>query len=189
MARHIESGDTSFRRSLLRAAGGGLVALVVTFAITGLLTRLGREDPNEGPAVVFTDTPTVAAQTESVEPTAAPSTPSPEPAPTVTAEPTPAEITEAPDRDVTVQVLYSGSSDDLGAEAAEALRELGYEVVAVNGTQHTRDATTVLFSPGYEDAAEQLRDRDGRFGLLEANDTFVESVSLHVIVGPDFTAG
>lgn len=187
MARHVDPDDHSFRRSLLRAAAGGLAALVVTFAITGLLTRLGRDDGSAGPAVMLTATPTVAALAETPLPT-----PSPEQAPTAEpspkAEETPAEITEPPAGDVTVQVLYTGASDAVGAAAAETLRELGYDVVAVNGTQHEVAATTVLFSPGHEAAAEQLRERDGRFGVVEANTIFVESVNLHVIVGPDFSA-
>ena len=189
MARHVDSDDHSFRRSLLRAAAGGLVALVVTFAITGILTRLGRDDGRSGPAVFLTGTPTEIAEAETTEtaPPEDPGDPSPTAEPSPTAVPTPAEVTEQPNTaGVTVQVLYNGASDALAVEAADALRELGYDVVAVNGTQHTADTTRVLYSPGQEQAAEQLRERDGRFGMVEPNTIFVESVNLHVIVGPDF---
>lgn len=188
MAQHVDPDDHSFRRSLLRAAAGGLVALVVTFAITGLLTRLGRDDGSSGPAVVFTGGPTVAPQTESVEPSPeVTQAPSPEASPTTAATPT--EVTEQPDRMITVQVLYTGADDTAAAEAASVLRDQGYDVVAVNGTQHAVDSTTVLYSPGHADDAEELRDLDGRFGVVDANTIFVESVNLHVIIGPDFTTG
>lgn len=190
MARHVDPDDHSFRRSLLRAAAGGLVALVVTFAITGILTRLGRDDGQSGPAVFLTATPTEVAQAEITETSPPPASepPSPTPEPSPRAVPTPAEVTEQPDTaGVTVQVLYNGADDTVAAEAAEALRELGYDVVAVNDTEHTADATTVLYSPGQEQAAEDLREIDGRFGLVEPNTIFVESVNLHVLVGPDFS--
>lgn len=190
MARHVDPDDNSFRRSLLRAAAGGLVALVVTFAITGILTRLGRDDGRSGPAVFLTGTPTEVAQAEITETSPPPASerPSPTPDPSPRAVPTPAEVTEQPDAaGVTVQVLYNGADDAVAAEAAEALRELGYDVVAVNDTEHTADATTILYSPGHQQAAEDLRERDGRFGMVEANTIFVESVNLHVLVGPDFS--
>lgn len=189
MARHVDPDDGSFRRSLLRAAAGGLVALVVTFAITAAFTQFGRDDGSGGPAVTFTGTPAVLAQTETVEPAPSPSpvpSPTPVPRPSPPA-PTPAEVTEPPERMVTVQVLYSPATQSQAEEAAAVLREMGYDVVAVNSTHHTRDATTVLASPGHENAAEALRDSDGRFGVIEPNTIFNKDVHLHVIVGPDFT--
>src|SRR5687768_7438803 len=104
---HVDPDDTSFRRSLLRAAAGGLVALVVTFAATGVLTRLGRDDGTGGPAVVLTGSP--AAPTTPPPLTESP-TPSPEPEPEPTALPTaeaplPTEASEEPVSGITVQVL------------------------------------------------------------------------------------
>lgn len=194
MSRHIDPGDHSFRRSLLRAAAGGLAALAVTAAATALLTRLGRDDGTGGPAVVLTDaaTPAPATTLEAPSPSPEPeaTTPAPAPEPTEPTErATPAELTEEPNGTVTVQVLYNGGSSDLAEEAAAALRELGYDVVAVNGTQHTVEETTVFASPGSRDAAEALREADPRFRLVEENTVFVPEVNLHVILGPEFAAG
>lgn len=182
MARHTDPDDTSFRRSLLRAAAGGLVAMIVTFGVTALLTQLGRDDPGQGPVVVQNDALT--------------SGPSPSP---VRAEPTsettsgPTEPTVAPASEigtepVTVQVLYAPGLDDTAGEVAAVLRELGYEVAAVNETARTTDTTTILATAGFEEAAEELRDTDPRFGQIDVNDGFSDAVNLHVLVGPDFEA-
>jgi len=177
MARHVDPDDHSFRRSLLRAAAGGLAALVVTFGVTAVLAQIGRQDPPGTPAIVAT-----------VE--GLPS-PSPAPRPTASTSAAPAEPTVAPASDipaepVTVQVLYLPALEDLAGEAAEVLRDLGYEVAAVNSTAREVDVTTVLATPGHEDDAAQLRERDPRFAELGENTDFNASVDLHVLIGPDF---
>lgn len=186
---HVDPDDTSFRRSLLRAAAGGVVALVVTFAATGVLTRLGRDDGTGGPAVVLTGTP--AAPTTPPALAESP-TPSPEPEPEPTVQPTseaplPTETTEVPVRGITVQVLEQVGAEAQAAEAAAVLRELGYDVVAVNATDRQVDTTTVLASDGRLSDAEQLARLDERFAAVTANDGFSEDVNLHVIVAADFT--
>jgi LytR cell envelope-related transcriptional attenuator len=184
MARHVDPEDRSFRQSLLRAAAGGLVALIVTFGITGVLTNLGRDRGTGGPAMVLTDTPS-APQTQITAPP-----PSPSEEPVAASEPpateTPVETTEAPRSTITVQVLDAVGSGTQAEEAAQVLRDLGYEVVVVNPTPRRVEATTVMFSTGHEADAEALREADDRFAKIKPNADFNADVNLHVLVGPDF---
>lgn len=180
MARHADPDDSTFARSLLRAAAGGLVAMVVTFAITAVLTQIGRDSPADGPAVSFDDGLTSGPS---------PSPPAPQPTDHATSaptEPTVAPASEIAREPVTVQVLYAPALEDVAGEAAEVLRDLGYDVVAVNATARTTDVTTILATGGHEEEAAELRDTDPRFAQIDANDGFSEAVDLHVLVGPDF---
>lgn len=180
MARHARPDDTSFRRSLLRAAGGGLLAMVITFAITGLLTQIGRDDPAGGPVVSADQSLTSGPSPSPVLPEPTPETASRPTEPTV--EPA-SEIAREP---VTVQVLYVPGRDSLAGEVAAVLRDLGYDVVAVNETARPAETTTILATAGQEEQAAELRDADPRFSRIEENDGFSEAVDLHVLVGPDF---
>ena len=190
MARHVDPDDTSFRRSLLRAAAGGLAALVLTFAITFVLTRTGQIGEGDGPAMVATSTPSDAPTVVAAATTPAP-TPVPDPAltspPPTTPAPEPTEMTENPVSGVTVQVLEQVGAEAQAAEAAQVLRQLGYDVVAVNVTDRQVDTTTVLASEGHAADAEQLQALDARFGVIADNDGFSPDVNLHVIVGADFS--
>ncbi|MPZ73098.1 MAG: hypothetical protein GEU74_07675 [Nitriliruptorales bacterium] len=187
MMRHADPSDHSFRRSLLRAAGGGLAAMVVTFAITALLATVGRQDAG-GVAAVTSPTAAAAAPTVTA-------VPSPKVAPTeapTSTEPAPADSAPRPEPDdpssVTIQVLDTvgfGSGPDALA-AAEVLRGLGYDVVAVNPTRRTARTTTVLVTAGHRDEARALRDSDERFAEIRGNDGFSDKVDLHVLVGPGF---
>ena len=192
MARHVDPDDTSFRRSLLRAAAGGVAALVLTFAITAVLTRTGQIGEGGGPAMVLTsppDAPASAAPTLDTELESPAPSPAPEPTqpPPTTPAPEPTAASEIPVAGITVQVLEQVGAEAQAAEAAEVLRQLGYDVVAVNTTDRQVDTTTVLASAGYTEAAQQLQRTDERFGVITANDGFSEDVNLHVIVGADFS--
>ena len=187
MARHRNSEDRSFGASVLRAAAGGVVALVVTFALTALLSYLGRDDGTGGPAMEFQptevaqeQTPAPASEAESEEPATEAAAPSPTQA-------TPQETTESSLGTVTVQVLDAVGSGTQAEQAAEVLRDLGYRVVVVNSTPRRVDTTTILATTGAQDKAEALRDEDPRFAVIKKNTAFNESVDLHVLVGPDFT--
>lgn len=180
MARHADPDDTTFGRSLLRAAGGGLIAMVVTFAITGLLTQIGREGPADGPVMVPQD-----ALTGGPSPSPPPAAPIQEETSGPT-EPTVEPASEIPQEPVTVQVLYAPGLEDVAGEAAEVLRDLGYDVAAVNATARTTDTTTILATAGHEEQAEELRDADPRFARVDANDAFSSDVDLHVLVAADF---
>lgn len=192
-ARHTDPDDDSFRRSLLRAVAGGLVAMVVTFAVTALLTVVGREDPDSGPVVSAPPPTTTEAATTPASPTSPPSS---EPAPP-TSEPTATHEPSATDpatdaatdaaQDVTVQVLDAAGTGTHAEDAAGVLRGLGYEVIVVNPTARRVQTTTILATPGSEAAAEALRDRDERFAEIDENSDFNPSVDLHILVGPDFS--
>lgn len=186
MARHADPDDRSFAQSLLRAFAGGVAALAVTFAVTAVLTQVGRSDDQPSSAAVTAPTP---VESEALAAVPSPS-PSASPSPTPTREPTeaPAESATVDPSAVTVQVLHATANEQQAQAAAAALREMGYTVVVVNPTPRQVDVTTILASPGQQDAAEQLRRRDPRFAEVAPNDGFDESVDLHVLVGPDFPA-
>ena len=186
MVRHADPTDHSFRTSLLRAAGGGLVAMVITFGITAVLANVGREDGTGGPAV---QSPPDVAAAETTQP---PPTEDREPTEAATAtEPLPTEVTTVtPDdpSDVTVQVLDTvgtGTGADAVA-AADVLRDLGYDVIAVRANRRTVQTTTVLANPGYDDEANALRDTDERFAEVGPNDGFSDTADLHILVAAGF---
>lgn len=188
MGRHVDPEDHSFRRSFLRAVGGGIVAMIVTAGVTFALTQLGGEQRADGPVVVRSPSPTATS-------------PSPEPTPAgdfeLPAQPTEtAGTTEIPSgidgakspEETTVQVL-DGSGDEAAVEdAAETLRELGYNVVAINSAAVAYERTTVLASDGRGAEAEALRRRDDRFTDVGENTNLNPEVDLHVVVGADWPA-
>ena len=188
MGRHADPFDDSFRRSLLRAVGGGVLAMLITFGVTAALTVVGRDRADEpGQASVspseVADDPIVAPP-----PTTQPlSSGPPTDPPTDPSEPTEEPAPEDPSV-VTVQVLDTvGSGEGRDAlEAAEVLRDLGYDVVAVFPTRRTTDTTVILATAGHSDEAEALRQADPRFADIGRNDGFKESVDLHVLVAEGF---
>lgn len=150
----------------------------------------------------FEDEPDVAVGSqESVAPSASAQSEEPEPEP----EPEPAESAppeddglsedEAEDliaaaRDpegTTVQVLDAGGGSSATNEAADALREMGYDVVAINSSRTDYQVTTVLFTDGNEAEAQALPARDERFAETAPNERLSEDVDLHVVVGPDWS--
>ena len=195
MGRHVDPDDTSFRRSLLRAVAGGLVALVVTFAVTALLTVVGRDDPDAGPVVSAPDptASTAVAASDAPSPTQTTQTPSESPPADLGATDAPGategttEVASDSTAAVTVQVLDAAGTGTHAEDAAEVLRELGYDVIVVNPTARRVDTTTVLATPGFEAAAERLAQQDPRFSEIAENTDFNASVNLHVLVGPDFS--
>ena len=192
MARHVDPDDDSFRRSLIRAALGGLAALVITFGITGALTQLGRDTGEGGPAVTFTGGPSAPVSVTQEPPspavTAAPESElAADPTPQPTSEPAPEQSDADDPGDVTVQVLDAVGTGTFAEDAAATLRELGYDVVVVNTTPRRLEQTRVLFTEGHEQDAQALRNADDRFGDIRPNADFSPTVDLHVLVGPDFT--
>lgn len=162
--------------------------MVITFGITAVLASVGRDDSPADPAVI-SPTATVAAPTAAatIEPT------TPEPEPTEVGSATEPEPTDQPTESddpatVTVQVLdtVGGGTGADAVAAADALREMGYDVVAVNSTPRTVSTTTILFTAGNRDEARALMDADDRFPVLANNDGFSEDVDLHVLVAEGF---
>lgn len=191
MARHVDPDDNSFRRTLMKAALGGLVALAVTAAITGVLART-RAPGGQGPAVAF-ETPSAAAATEETD--APPSelsagggfdTITPTERTELPTEPTEAETPTEDVSSIQIQVL-DGVGDLVRADDAEdVLRELGYNVVLTDAAAVAYEATTVIYTNGNRDAAEALTRRDPRFTTIAPNTDLKAKVDLHVVVGADW---
>lgn len=149
----------------------------------------------------FEDEPELAGE---AEPSANPSEPTPTPAPTPTAPPsepaaeptedeglTPKEAEDLiaaarPPEETSVQLLDAGGGSDAVNEAAEVLRELGYDVVAINPSRTEYDTTTVLFTEGNQAEAQALPARDERFAAVAPNERLSDGVDVHVVVGSDW---
>lgn len=215
MARHADPNDTSFQRSLARAAGRALLLLAVVAAMTAGVARLGTrgtegdvsrppggplattlpasQSPSEDDGDVLEDLTETPRETVAITP-APPDAPQPGEVPTPTEEPgippegEPGASPTAVPSGVTVQVLDGVGDEERSRSAAARLEELGYEVVAVNLSSRQAAETSVLYTQGNRAAAEQLVASDPRFRAVEANDRFAADVTLHVVVGADWPA-
>lgn len=204
MARHALPDDRSFERSLALAAGRALMVLAVVGGLTWGATRIGGQ-AREGlatPAPSPSATMDPLATLETVRPRAtieidpdgtAPPTPDATPSADPFEEPDASgEQDEEPSdgvpsaEETTVQVLDGLGDPERMEEVAETLRELGYDVVAVNATRRAAQRTTVLYSEGAQEQAEALRAADPRFSAVDANARYTPTVDLHVLVGPDW---
>lgn len=87
----------------------------------------------------------------------------------------------------TVQVLDAGGGSSATSEAADALRDMGYDVVAINSSRTDYATTTVLFTDGNQPEAEALPARDDRFAQTAPNERLSDGVDLHVVVGSDWS--
>ena len=192
MARHVDPDDNSFRRTLGRAALGGLVALAVTAGITGALART-RAPGGQGPTVAL-ESPSAAPVTE--EPEDAPpselndddgfSTITPTEFGTELGEPTESETPTEDVSTIQIQVL-DGVGDVVRADDAEdVLVDLGYNVVLTDAAAVAYDVTTVIYTSGNKEAAEALTRRDPRFTTIAPNTDLKAKVDLHVVVGADW---
>lgn len=113
----------------------------------------------------------------------------PSPEPTETGPPAEELIAAAPDpAETSVQVLDAGGGASRTQAAAEALEELGYQVVNTTSARIDVTATTVWFSEGSEEAALALRARDERVVEVGENEAFSPGVDLHLLVGPDWAS-
>ena len=93
----------------------------------------------------------------------------------------------SPPQQTTVQVLDGVGNRVYAESAAQALRDLGYDVVVLNPAGLDYHTTTVLATAGHEIEAAALRARDARFGRLDRNRTLDRSIDLHVVVGRDWS--
>lgn len=205
MARHDLPGDRSFERSLALAAGRALMVLAVVGGLTWGATRIGGQ-AREGlatPAQTPSASPDPLAALETVRPRATveidpAGTDPPTPDPDATSSADPFEEPDLSDEqdeepegvppaeETTVQVLDGLGDPQRLEEVAETLRDLGYDVVAVNATRRAAQRTTVLYSEGAQEQAEALRAADPRFSAVDANARYTPTVDLHVLVGPDW---
>jgi uncharacterized iron-regulated membrane protein len=97
-------------------------------------------------------------------------------------------LADAPEPSATtVQVLDAGGGRTALRAAAAALEDLGYDVVNTTDSRTDVSVTTVLYVGGDDTAARALRQRDGRFADVDANQAFSDAVDLHVLVGSDWS--
>lgn len=213
-AKHTPSGDTSFRASLLRNVGGGLVLILSVAGLFWLIGQFGGGTPTVSdlqtaqspmpqaavsPTLGGTPSPAASPLAPTPEPSPSPSPEDePEPSPQPDPEPSPEPDERAPpeDRDprafppssVSVQVL-DGARADGGAAAravAEELRGQGYNVVAVNRAIQY-EVTTVLWTPGFEAQARQVAADLGVTEVRQQPGNLSDQVQVHVVVGADRT--
>jgi len=86
-------------------------------------------------------------------------------------------------RDVTVHVSNSTGQTGLGATAADALQQHGFNVLSPDDYPSSLQATTVFFSPGNEQAAATVASSFANPQLQRA--TGMGDV-VQVVLGPDF---
>jgi hypothetical protein len=107
---------------------------------------------------------------------------------TMTPEEAEAFIAAARDpAETSVQVLDAGGGSEATDEAADALREAGYDVVAVNTSRADYSVTTVLFTEGNKTEGQALRAREERVADIAPNDRLSDAVDLHVVVASDWS--
>lgn len=212
MGRHADPDPRHFYGSLVGAAVRGLLAVALAVGLYLVLASV-RPGGAGGPVVISDDAPTTSARPSptgedqrgpdasaqpATQPGPAPAASPPAPPPATASAPEsaaglPASASPSPDvlaqaappSQTTVQVL-DGVGDGVRARrAAAVLRDLGYDVVAVNAAV-AYSTTTVLYSRGHEAEARALMARDRRFAALRRNPNLSESVDLHVVVGRDW---
>lgn len=145
----------------------------------------------------FEDEPELAGEAEPSDSATEPAPPPPPAASEPPAQPTedsgltPAEAEDLiaaarPPEETSVQLLDAGGGSDAVNEAAEVLRELGYDVVAINPSRTNYDTTTVLFTEGNDAEAQALPARDERFAEVAPNERLSDGVDVHVVIGSDW---
>ncbi len=154
--------------------------------------------PSASPTAAATEQPSASpspASTETSTPAASP-TPSPTATETEsgsTEEPSPSEspTDDGGDSDridpgeISIQVLDAiKDGGDRAQEIADEMESDGYRVVAFNPSSIVYDETTVFYTEGYEDEANQVADDYG-WDEIVFNDILSEDVNVHVVVGLD----
>ena len=86
--------------------------------------------------------------------------------------------------DVTVQVSNSTGQEGLGATAAAALQEHGFNVLEPDDYDGTVESTTVMYSQGNEEAAATVA---AAFPNAKMERVDGLSQTVQVVLGPDFT--
>ena len=183
MARHVDPDDTSFGRTLARAALGGVLALVITAVVAAVVARTTA--PAEPSPVVLAPPEVPTTPPPLVPPTEAGSPGLDVPGLSETGGAGP---TEEPSEEIRVQVLDGVGDITRANDAADVLRELGYTVALTDSAAIAYEVTTVIYTEGHREDAEELTRRDDRFVAIEENDDLEADVDLHVVVGSDWPA-
>ena len=164
-----------------------LIAVVVGVGIWMVADYLGRD---EGAQTASEALPQEEEESHSDTPSETSIETRTEPEPTPTKEEQPEKkpvrlITEG----ITIQVLNGTNDPEAGDVMAARLMKLGYQVVAVEFSSTPYKETTVLWSfPQAEEAARALASKYDWASKLKPSN-LSETVSMHVVVGRDETAG
>lgn len=175
----------------------GMYAAVVVVGSAVLFAGIGGVSGDDTPSAVGTQEPTASAapssnaspgaQSTPVDP---PADPTDEPTGTTgspTSEPTVDPTDEIPAGEVTVQIL-DGVLDGSGAAASvrDTLVEAGHELIAELPSSRVYEQTTVFWSVGYEDAANQIAQRYGWSVVRPGTEVGLsEAANVTVVVGQD----
>lgn len=185
MGRHSSESPWPFYRSLIGwflpwVLIAGVVAVGVVVAV----------DAMSGDEI--TDPIVASSPSERPSPSPSPTEPEPTTTATKTAEPKPKKSPKPSPKErelitegMTVQVLNGTGVASADDDMANRLAQVGFEVVALGGSNKEYAATTVFWSvPEAQDAAERLAERFGWVsGPKPAN--LSATVRLHVVVGMD----
>ncbi|MGH2720131.1 MAG: LytR C-terminal domain-containing protein [Actinomycetota bacterium] len=184
MGRHSIGQDRSFLRSFLFFAlkwvGLAIIPLLLLRGLWGLMVP----EPDAGGNITTAD-PTASPVDD---PAGAPVDEPPgdggeQPA----ATPSPA-VTEAPGPGSKMQVLNGSDKVGQAQSLATLLRKSGREVVNVEKAARIYDKTTILYQPGFEQAAQDLAEVVGAQVQAAPQDAKLDkSIPLVVIVGNDYT--
>lgn len=209
--KHTPSGDRSFAISVLAHLAAG-VALVL--AVAGAFWGLGQvRAPDTTPVITAPDdTPDPTSEAADTDEPADEPAGTPADAPDESEEPDDADEpadadepdetdeTDEPDepadtrahapQDVSVQILDAAGDDGTRTRVAEGwMRDDGYGIVATGRAIRTYEQTTVFYTPGAEDKAQQVAAEYGYPVVEEKPDNLSDSVDVHVIVGQDHPTG
>jgi hypothetical protein len=117
-------------------------------------------------------------------PTQAPTTKK-APAPAATAEPQHQQVTTTSPQEVTVRVSNATTQSGLAATATSQLKRNGFNVMTPDDYPSSVNATTVLFSPGNEQAAATVA---SSFANAKVQRVSGYGQVIQVVLGPDFNS-
>ncbi|MGI8774574.1 MAG: LytR C-terminal domain-containing protein [Actinomycetota bacterium] len=191
MGQHSSESQWPFYRSLIGwFLPWVLIAGVVAVGVVVAVDTLSGEDITD-PDPIAASSPSEPSSTPTAEATPTPeASPSPAPSDSPTPKPTrsskpPPEEAELITEGMTVQVLNGTGVASADDDMANRLAGLGYEVIAVNGSNKEYQATTVFWSvPESQEAAERLAQRFGWVSGPKPSNLSA-TVKLHVVVGMD----
>jgi len=107
------------------------------------------------------------------------------PAPTATPEPQRQQVTTTSPQEVTVRVSNATTQSGLAATATSQLKRNGFNVMTPDDYPSSVNATTVLFSPGNEQAAATVA---SSFANAKVQRVSGYGQVIQVVLGPDFNS-
>lgn len=180
----------------LQGVNAGRITFV-TVPTTGITDSDGNEEPrtediralfdaiiNDDPLPGENDTNATTSPLTAARKTLQATTPSPTAPPAETTQTELVNAVTTDPQDITVQVSNSTGQSGLGANAAAALREHGFNVLTPDDYTGTVTATTVMFSAGNEQAAATVA---AAFPAAQMERVDGVGDTVQVVLGPDFS--